>query len=56
MLCDFLKSKGREDVCEIVPGRDHGNLYNSYTTYPDGLEKRIDDEMRARFEAARPRE
>ncbi len=55
MLCDFFKSKGREDVCEIVPGRDHGNLYNSYTTYPDGLEKRIDDEMRARFEASRPR-
>ncbi len=53
MLCDFLKSKGREDACEVVPGRDHGNLYNSYQTYPNGLAKRIDDEMRARFEAAR---
>ncbi len=53
MLCDFLKSKGREDACEIVPGRDHGNLYNPYQTYPDGLAKRIDDEMRARFESAR---
>lgn len=53
MLCDFLKSKGREDVCEIVPGRNHGDLYNSYQTYPDGLAKRIDDEMRARFESAR---
>jgi hypothetical protein len=35
-----------------VPGRDHGDLYNPYQAYPDGLAKRIDDEMRARFEAA----
>ena len=54
MICDFLKSKGREEVCEIVPGRDHSDLYNPYRTYPDGLARRIDDEMRARFEAARP--
>ncbi|MDP2996246.1 MAG: alpha/beta hydrolase-fold protein [Bryobacterales bacterium] len=54
MMCDFLKSKGREEVCEIVPGRDHGNLYDPYRSYPDGLAQRIDDEMRARFEAARP--
>ena len=54
MMCDFLKSKGREEVCEIVPGRDHSDLYDPYRTYPDGLAKRIDDEMRARFEAARP--
>jgi hypothetical protein len=54
MLCDFLKSKGREDVCEIVPARDHMNLYDSYRTFPDGLAKRIDDEMRAKFEAAGP--
>lgn len=52
LLCDFLKTKGREDVCEIVPGRDHSNLYNPYDTYPEGLERRIDSEMRARFEAA----
>lgn len=45
LLCDFLKSKGREDACEIVPGRDHGNLYQKYDTYPDGLEIRIDKEM-----------
>jgi enterochelin esterase-like enzyme len=49
MLCDFLKSKGREDVCEIVPGRDHADLYQKYKTYPDGLELRIDQEMRAAF-------
>ena len=53
LLCDFLKSKGREDVCEIVPGRDHMNLYQKYTTYPDGLSLRIDQEMRASFEAAK---
>jgi putative esterase len=50
MLCDFLKTKGREDVCEVVPGRDHMNLYQKYTTYPDGLALRIDHEMKASFE------
>jgi enterochelin esterase-like enzyme len=50
MFCGFLKSKGREDACEVVPGRDHGNLYQKYTTYPDGLEMRIDKEMRESFE------
>ena len=50
MFCDFLKTKGREDVCEVVPGRDHMNLYQRYTTYPDGLALRIDHEMRASFE------
>jgi putative esterase len=51
MFCDFLKTKGREDVCEIVPGRDHMNLYQKYKTYPDGLDIRIDHEMKAAFEA-----
>jgi hypothetical protein len=50
MFCDFLKAKGREDVCEIVPGRDHMNLYQKYKTYPDGLEIRIDREMKDAFE------
>ncbi len=50
LFCDFLKSKGREDACEVVPGRDHMNLYQKYTTYPDGLAIRIDKEMRASFE------
>ena len=50
-LCDFLKSKGREDVCEIVPDRDHMNLYQKYTTFPDGLELRIDREMKKTFES-----
>ncbi len=50
LFCGFLKSKGREDACEVVPGRDHMNLYQKYTTYPDGLAIRIDREMRASFE------
>lgn len=53
-LCDFLKSKGREDACEVVPERDHMNLYRSYTTYPDGLGKRITSEMLAAFAASNP--
>lgn len=50
MLCGFLKSKGREDACEIVPGRDHGDLYQPYETYKDGLALRIDQEMKKQFE------
>jgi hypothetical protein len=49
MFCDFLKSKGREDTCEIVPGRDHMDLYKKYDTYPDGLSLRIAKEMQASF-------
>jgi len=45
LLCDFLKAKG-QDVCEIVPGRDHMTLYQNYKTYPEGLALRIDHEMR----------
>jgi hypothetical protein len=55
MFCGFLKSKGREDACEVVPGRDHMNLYQKYTTYPDGLEIRIDHEMKASFEKSQKR-
>jgi hypothetical protein len=51
-LCDYLKSKGREDACELVPGRDHGDLYRPYKSYPDGLDLRIAKEMQAALEAA----
>ena len=51
LLCDFLRSKGREESCEIVPGRDHNDLFEPYRTYPEGLMQRIDDEMRRAFEA-----
>jgi S-formylglutathione hydrolase FrmB len=47
LLCEFLKSKGSDAVCEIVPGRDHFDLYESYKTFPQGLEARIDSEMNA---------
>jgi hypothetical protein len=51
LLCDFLKQKGSDAVCEIVPDRDHGDLYKPYQTYPDGLATRIAKEMQAKFEA-----
>ncbi len=51
MLCGLLKDKGSDAVCELVPGRDHMNLYEPYTTYPDGLAVRIAREMQAKFEA-----
>jgi hypothetical protein len=50
LFCGFLKSKGREDACEIVPDRDHMNLYRSYQSYPDGLALRIASQMQASFE------
>ena len=50
-LCDFLKAKQSDAVCEIVPGRDHMNLYRAYEkTYPDGLSARIATEMQAAFD------
>jgi hypothetical protein len=53
ILCGFFKEKGSDAVCELVPGRDHGNLYGSYQTYPDGLASRIYKEMAAKFETSR---
>ncbi len=50
MLCEWMRGKGREDACEIVPGRDHFDLHRPYTTYPRGLYRRIDAEMRALWE------
>jgi putative esterase len=52
MLCGFFKEKRSDAVCEIVPGRDHMNLYQPYQTYPDGLAARIYKEMAAKFEQA----
>ena len=45
LLCGFLKSRGSDAVCELIPGRDHFNLYESYASYPAGLSVRIDHEM-----------
>ena len=49
LFCGWLAEKGREDACEIVPGRDHFNLHRPYKTYQNGLFQRIDDEMRAQW-------
>jgi len=51
LLCDFLKEKGSGAVCEIVPDRDHGDLYSPYQTYPDGLSVRIGREIAAKLAA-----
>jgi pimeloyl-ACP methyl ester carboxylesterase len=50
LLCSFLKGKGSDAVCELIPGRDHFDLYESYKTYPEGLAVQIDREMQKRFE------
>src|SRR5437868_4253737 len=50
LLCDFFKQKGSDAVCELVPGCDHGNLYQPFETYPEGLSSRIHKEMYAKFE------
>ncbi|MEW6211214.1 MAG: alpha/beta hydrolase [Acidobacteriota bacterium] len=52
MLCEFFKRKGSDAVCEIVPGRDHGNLYESHQSFPEGLSARIYREMAAKFQSA----
>jgi hypothetical protein len=51
ILCDFFKEKRSDAVCELVPGRDHMNLYQPYQTYPDGLAARIYREMAEKFAA-----
>lgn len=53
MLCAFLKKKGSDAVCEMVPGRDHGTLYQPEPQhYPEGLATRINHEMKAKYAAA----
>ncbi len=53
MLCGFLKQKGSDAVCEMVPGRDHGTLYQPEPQhYPQGLTARIHQEMKAKYEQA----
>lgn len=52
ILCGWLAEKGRENACEVIPGRDHFDLFRPYKTYPKGLEQRTDDEMRAQWERA----
>jgi hypothetical protein len=51
LLCDFLAKAGSDAKCEIVPGRDHSDVYESSATYPEGLLVRIIREMNAVYEA-----
>lgn len=53
LLKEFLAANGSDAVCEIVPGRNHGNLYQPHETFPQGLAVRIDREMAAAFAAAK---
>jgi hypothetical protein len=48
-LCDFLRRQKSDAVCEIVPGRDHFNLYQPFKTYPNGLAARIRKEIQAKM-------
>jgi S-formylglutathione hydrolase FrmB len=50
-LCDLLRRQGSDATCEIVPGRDHDNLYQPSQSYPDGLAARIDQEIQAKLAA-----
>jgi S-formylglutathione hydrolase FrmB len=50
-LKDFFGRVGSDAVCEVIPGRSHFDLYRPYTTYPDGLTRRIDREMAAAVKA-----
>ncbi len=50
-LQDFFKRVGSDAGCEVIPGRSHFDLYRPYTTYPDGLGRRIDQEMAAAAKA-----
>ncbi len=55
LLCGFLKEQGSDATCELVPGRDHMNLYASSPAYPRGLEARIDREMNATYRSSQRR-
>lgn len=52
LLGKFFAEKHADAVCELVPGRSHGTLFQPYETYPQGLMMRIDQEMAAAFAAS----
>ncbi len=53
-LAAFFQKVKADAVCELVPGRDHGNLFMPYQTFPEGLEARIDKEMWAAYKQHAP--
>ncbi|HET7233793.1 MAG TPA: alpha/beta hydrolase-fold protein [Longimicrobium sp.] len=53
-LCGYLRGAGSDATCEIVPGRDHFDLYGAYpAAYPNGLDYRFGQEMQRTFDASR---
>ncbi len=50
-LCDLFRRKGSVAVCEIVPGRNHDDLYEPTRSYPAGLAARINREIQAKLAA-----
>ncbi len=53
-LREFFSRVHSDAVCELIPGRDHMNLYQPYKSYAEGLEVRIAKEMKASFDRHRP--
>lgn len=51
LLKEFLDSKHSNATCEIIPERNHSDLYQPHPNYPDGLARRIYQEMASQFEA-----
>lgn len=51
-LCAFLRSAGSDATCEIVPGRNHFDLYDPAPAYPRGLHYRFGVEMQRAFDAS----
>jgi len=53
LLCKFLRDKGSDATCEIVPGKHHFDIYGEGPdafTAKDGLFARITGEMRRAFD------
>ena len=53
LLCDFLAKAGSDATCEIIPGRDHSDVYENDATHPEGLIVSIIRAMNAVYEARR---
>jgi S-formylglutathione hydrolase FrmB len=53
LLKKFFQGVHADAVCELVPGRDHGNLYAPYKAFPKGLDARIANEMYATYQRSK---
>lgn len=54
-LCDFLKEKGSDATCEMVPGGTHFNLYTDAQAAPNGLLARMVQAMLDQYRAGAKR-